>query len=72
MYNSCFRTLRPAEPWSESHESQASFCCRQCGFRLHADVNAAINIERRWNTPLLSVEADGCAAREVETPEMAA
>jgi putative transposase len=31
----------------ESRESQASFHCRTCGFRAHADHNAAINILRR-------------------------
>jgi putative transposase len=56
----------------ESRESQASFYCRQCGFRSNADLNAAVNIERRWNTPLLSVEAGGYAAHEAETPEVVA
>jgi putative transposase len=56
----------------ESRESQASFCCRHCGFCAHADLNAAINIERRWNTPLLSVEAGGRTAHEAETPKVAA
>jgi len=31
----------------ESRESQAVFVCRHCGFRAHADHNAAINILRR-------------------------
>ncbi|MBR2655169.1 MAG: transposase [Loktanella sp.] len=39
----------------ESRESQASFCCRTCGFRAHADHNAAINILRR-NTASMIVE----------------
>jgi putative transposase len=39
----------------ESRESQASFYCRQCGFRAHADYNAAINILRR-NTASMIVE----------------
>lgn len=48
----------------ESRESQASFNCRHCGFRAHADHNAAINILRRSTSPMvveeghwLSVEA---------------
>jgi len=32
---------------SESRESQAVFVCRKCGFRAHANHNAAINILRR-------------------------
>lgn len=40
----------------ESRESQASFACQHCGFREHADVNAAINILRRGNTAHLRVE----------------
>lgn len=49
---------------SQSRESQAAFVCLHCGFRAHADHNAAINIRdtgtgiRRWNTPSLRVE--GC------------
>ncbi len=39
----------------ESRESQASFHCRTCGFRAHADHNAAINILRR-NTASMIVE----------------
>lgn len=39
----------------ESRESQASFHCRRCGFRAHADHNAAINILRR-NTASMIVE----------------
>ncbi|HEV2581636.1 MAG TPA: transposase [Ktedonobacteraceae bacterium] len=27
--------------------NQQTFCCRVCGYRAHADVNAATNIERR-------------------------
>jgi putative transposase len=29
---------------AESRESQAAFCCRACGLRINADVNAARNI----------------------------
>ncbi|WP_207904454.1 zinc ribbon domain-containing protein [Rhodovulum bhavnagarense] len=39
----------------ESRESQASFHCRACGFRAHADHNAAFNILRR-NTASMVVE----------------
>ncbi|SEI15124.1 putative transposase [Methylobacterium sp. 275MFSha3.1] len=41
---------------ARSRESQARFICIGCGHTDHADVNAAITIERRWNTPLLDVE----------------
>lgn len=51
----------------ESRESQASFHCRQCGFRAHADHNAAINILRR-NTASMLVEQGhwlSCEARTI-------
>ena len=41
---------------ARSRESQARFTCINCGHTDHADLNAAINIKRRWNTPLLGVE----------------
>ncbi|MHB2205102.1 RNA-guided endonuclease InsQ/TnpB family protein [Methylobacterium sp. CM6257] len=41
---------------ARSRESQARFTCIGCGHEDHADVNAAINIKRRWSTPLLDVE----------------
>ncbi|MCJ2085337.1 transposase [Methylobacterium sp. E-005] len=41
---------------ARSRESQARFVCIDCGHTDHADTNAAINIRRRWNTPLLDVE----------------
>ena len=58
----------------ESRESQASFNCRHCGFRAHADHNAAINILRRSTSSMvveeghwLSVEA--ITGRGVTAPE---
>jgi putative transposase len=53
-------------------ESQASFVCPSCGFRGNADLNAAINIERRGNTPLLDVEGAGCSPGEASTHRVAA
>jgi putative transposase len=49
-----------------SRKSQAVFKCFECGYRVHADLNAAINILRRGNTPSLPVEAldRGPAKRE--------
>jgi putative transposase len=52
-----------------SRESQASFACRHCGFRAHADHNAAINILRRSTAV---VEGRGCAPDEARTLAAAA
>lgn len=41
---------------ARSRESQARFACIGCGHTDHADSNTAINIKRRWNTPLLGME----------------
>jgi putative transposase len=60
---------------ARSRESQASFVCVACGFRAHADTNAAINIRdagtgiRRWNTPSLRVEDGRWAADETRTTQ---
>lgn len=48
-----------------SRESQAVFACRHCGFRAHADHNAAINILRR-STASMGVE--GTQWRPSEAP----
>jgi len=37
----------------EGRKNQASFVCRHCGFRCHADLNAAINIKNRGSTPVV-------------------
>lgn len=52
-----------------SRKNQASFACRHCGFAIHADMNAAINILRR-STP--SVEGAGCGPDEARTINLAA
>ncbi|MBK3404969.1 transposase [Methylorubrum populi] len=41
---------------ARSRESQARFVCMACGHLPYADRNAAINIRRRWSTPLRDVE----------------
>jgi IS605 OrfB family transposase len=43
---------------SKANRHKSRFCCHQCGFRCHADTNAAINIRDNY---LLS-----CAARSQE------
>jgi putative transposase len=49
-----------------SRESQAAFVCVTCGYREHADVNAAINILRR-NTASKLVESAHQRLREART-----
>lgn len=49
-----------------SRESQAAFVCRHCGFEIHADHNAAINILRR-STASMRMEDERRLAREVRT-----
>lgn len=51
---------------SRSRESQASFACIACGFRTHADHNAAINILRR-NTASTRMEEGHWLSVEVRT-----
>ncbi len=50
----------------EARESQAAFVCRHCGFRAHADHNAAINILRR-NTASMRIEDGRRPSDEVRT-----
>jgi len=38
--------------------NQQTFCCQLCGHRMHADENAALNIERRWHDGELYACAD--------------
>ncbi len=52
---------------ARSRESQARFRCISCGHTDHADINAAVNIKRRWNTPLLDVEGLHQRPREAST-----
>ena len=56
---------------ARSRESQASFDCVHCGYRAHADVNAAINILRRNTAPKL-VESSHQRLREARTRRAAA
>jgi putative transposase len=49
----------------ESRKSQAGFQCVACGYQANADINAARNIFRRWNTPLLDVDGS-CAMHPIE------
>ena len=44
---------------------QQTFCCLVCGHTMHADENAAINIERRWYNEELRVCKDRKAVKEL-------
>src|SRR3989442_1385160 len=44
--------------------NQQTFCCRVCGYSLHADLNSAINIERR-------LEARNCVPAKNAKPAKA-
>ena len=54
---------------SRSRESQASFVCTACGFRSNADLNAAINILQRGNTPFVE-PATQAMKRELPSVEI--
>ncbi len=56
---------------ARSRESQAAFECVACGYRAHADVNAAINILRR-NTASKLVESSHQRLWEARTGRAAA
>jgi len=42
---------------------QQTFCCQVCGYQVHADVNAATNIEHRWGDDELRACKDGKAIK---------
>lgn len=44
-----------------NRENQAEFVCKECGFSVHADLNASLNIASRAvvNRPIVSVESVG-------------
>jgi transposase len=42
---------------------QQTFCCSVCGYRTHADLSAAINIEHRWGDDELRACEDRIAVK---------
>ena len=56
---------------SRSRKNQASFVCTACGFRSNADLNAAINILQRGNTPFVE-PATQAMKRELPFEEISA
>jgi putative transposase len=57
---------------SRSRESQASFVCHACGHRSNADLNAAINILQRGNTPFVEPAVKRAMKRELPLVEIPA
>lgn len=57
---------------SRSRKNQASFVCAACGFRCNADLNAAINILQRGNTPFVESAPKRTMKREPPSVEIAA
>jgi Putative transposase DNA-binding domain len=47
-------------PDRANRPNQQTFCCTVCGYRAHADLNAALNIEHRWG----DVELRACKDRK--------
>jgi putative transposase len=55
---------------SRSRESQSSFVCYSCGHRSNADLNAAINILQRGNTPFVEPAVKRAMKRELPSVEI--
>jgi putative transposase len=54
---------------SRSRESQARFVCHACGHRSNADLNAALNILQRGNTPFVEPAVKRAVKRELPLVE---
>ena len=52
---------------SRSRKNQASFVCTTCGFHANADHNAAINILRRGNTPVVEPQVTAASKRKLHS-----
>jgi hypothetical protein len=50
-------------PDRANRPNQQTFCCRVCGLSMHADLNAAINIEHRWGDSELRACTDRRAVK---------